>query len=116
MGCVMQKTSGTFLICRRISVRFYLSVVTRFPFLRLGLLAYQIRQGMWRAVQILCGLLAAVDIKKGTDDLFLLGAGQLNYSVHLGSGEVRLLELLYDPQMRTRWLQFATIKAEAVGC
>ena len=116
MGCVMQKTSGNFLICRRISVRFGLSVETRFPFLRLGLLAYQIRQGMWRALQILCGLLPAVDIKKRTNDLSLLAVGQFNYPVHLGSGEVRLRELLCDPQMQTRWLKFATIKAEAVGC
>ena len=116
MGWVMQKTSGTFLICRRIPISFCFCVETHVPFLRLGLLASQIRQDMWKAMQNPRGFLSAVKIKKGTDDLYVLVGGQLNCPVHLGSVEMRLREPLNYPQMRTWWLQFAAIKAEAVGC
>ena len=67
-------------------------------------------------MQNLCRFLPAIEIKKGTDYLSVLAGGQLNYPLHLGPVEVRLRQLLHDLQMRTRRLQFSTIKAEVVGC
>ena len=116
MGWGMQKISGAFLICHYISVRFDLSVETHFLYLRFRLLASQIREDMWKAIQNLCGFLPAIEIKKGTDDLSVLAGGRLNCPVHITLVEVRLRKLLHDPQMRTRSLQFSTIKVEVVGC
>ena len=67
-------------------------------------------------MQNLRGFLPTIEIKRGTGDLSFLAGGQLTCPVHLGPVEVRLLELLHDPQMRTRSLQFSTIKAEVLGC
>ena len=71
---------------------------------------------MWKVLQNLRGFLPTFEIKKGTGDLSFLAGGQLTCPVHLGPVEVRLPELLHDPQMRTRSLQFSTIKAEVLGC
>ena len=116
MGWVMRKTSGMFLVRLRILVRFDLCVEARFPYVGMRLLSRQIRQGMWREFQNQRGFLPVFEIKKGSGDLPLLVGGQLNCFVHLGSAEVRLRELLHELQMRTRWLQFAAIKAELVRC
>lgn len=116
MGSVMQKISGLFLICHCIPVRFDLSGEMHFLFLRSRLLASQIQQDMWKAVQDLRGFLPVIEIKKGTDDLSVLAGGQLNYPLHLGLVEVRLRQPFHDPQMRTRWLKFSTKKAKVLGC
>ena len=96
MGWVMQKTLFTFLICRRTPVRFGFCVEMRFPFFGMGLLARQILQGRWRALQNLRGFLPAFEIKKGTYHLSLWAGGQLNYLMRLVSAKVRLRELLHE--------------------
>ena len=116
MGWVMQKTLFTFLICRRTPVRFGFCVEMRFPFFGMGLLARQILQGRWRALQNLRGFLPAFEINKRTDQLSLWAGEQFNYLVHLGSARVRLHELLPACQMRTPWLQLGVNKAEVLRC
>ncbi len=116
MGWVTQKTSETVLISRRAPVRFDVCVKARFPFTKMGRLAYQIRQDMWSTMQILRGFLPATEISKITFDLSVRAGWQLTCPVHLGHAEECLCELLHDPQMRSRWFRFAVIEAEVVRC
>ena len=105
-----------FLICQRIPVRFGPCAETRFPFLRMCVLARQIRQGMWRASQNPRGFFCAFEIKEVADHLPLWVEVQLNYYEHLAPIKLLLRGLLHKPQMRTPRLQFGVIKAEVLRC
>ena len=116
MGWIIQKTSEGVLVCRRLPARFDLSVEAYFPLCRMGRLAHQIRQDMWRALQNLRGFMPIVEVTRARDHLIVRAEGQLNCVAHIAFANERLCALLTDQDLRARWLRFAALKAEKKAC
>ena len=106
MGWITQKTSERVLVCRRLPARFDLSVEAYFPLCRMGRLAHQIRQDMWRAMQRVRGFSPVVEIRSFEEEVHVRAGGRVLGAVSPATGP-RIADILEDTANRARWLRFA---------
>lgn len=99
----------SYVLARRLPVRFDVAASTRLPLMRRDRLARQIRQDVWRALQSVRGFSPAVKIVTEGADLVVTAGGAVQArSFPRQMMEDRLTDLLHDPDRRERWRRWAS--------
>ena len=94
-------------VARRLPVRFDLSVKTLLPEAsRLGI-AQQVRQDLWRALQMLRGFSPVVQVARTQHGLEVTAGGQVDGAFPQKKAEALIAALLNDPGNRARWISWA---------
>ena len=113
MNWFHKQLGDTYFIAKRFPLSFGLLAETNFPVFRPKILAWQIRQDMWRLLQNLRGFLPAVEVRVNVFCMHVRAGGQLTCSVHVQSAQINLQNMLDDPVYRKRWKDYATLRRGA---
>ncbi|MGV6811655.1 MAG: hypothetical protein ACWA47_05375 [Brevirhabdus sp.] len=103
---------GALVVTRRLPVRFDISAATDFPPARMGRLAHQVRQDLWRALRDIRGFSPVVLVEEVGDRLCLTAGGRLDCRASRSKARARVADLLADPKLRARWLANAQMREE----
>ncbi len=99
------RAAGSYTLARQWPPRFDVSADARFPAVRRGRLARQIRQDLWRALKGLRGFSPVIQIAAAEDGLTVTAGGRLPTNVP--GVETQIRDLLQDPAHRARWIAWA---------
>ena len=95
-------------LARHLPVRFDVFAVSEFPVCDAGRLAQQVRQDMWRALQRVRGFSPVVRVEPLDTGLRITAGGRVPLASKSASVVQRLDDLLSNPQLRARWLRWAS--------
>lgn len=95
-------------LARHLPARFDVSAVSLFPLCHAGRLAQQVRQDMWRALQRVRGFSPVVRVERLDTGLRVTAGGRVPPASKSASVVQRLDDLLANPQVRARWLRWAS--------
>ncbi|WP_272009399.1 hypothetical protein [Roseovarius sp. ZX-A-9] len=103
----MLRGEGALTLSRRLPVRFDLAVSTQLPEARMGRIAHQVRQDIWRALRGLRGFAPAVRVERTPAGLNVTAGGQVACRFPRAEAEARLHAVLENAGNRARWLRCA---------
>ncbi|MGR3493898.1 hypothetical protein [Citreimonas sp.] len=106
-GWYLHRDGGRTVLARHWPPRFDVAAGTEFPPLRAVRLAHQVRQDVWRAFQRLRGFSPVVQVDATDTGLSLIAGGRTSTPVP-PAVQARLVALLNDPRLRTRWIACAS--------
>ncbi|WP_136440995.1 hypothetical protein [Pacificoceanicola onchidii] len=102
------RDGSDYTLSRHWPARFDVSASARFPALRRGRLARQIRQDLWREFKHLRGFSPVIHIAATEDGFCVTAGGQFMAKGRVPQGAVSRIEtLLDDPARRARWIAWA---------
>lgn len=105
-GWHIHRTEACYTLARQWPPHFDISATARFPKLRRGRLAQQIRQDMWRALRNLRGFSPVVEVCDLGSELEVTAGGRLPKPIPSSTTDA-LSALLTDPFRRARWIDWA---------
>ncbi len=101
----MHRTETALTLSRRLPVRWDLAVQAHVPKVRMGRLAHQIRQDMWRSLRDIRGFCPAVRVEEDGPHLRIIAGGRVEARPFpKAKAETQLAELLANPAHVRRWL------------
>lgn len=104
---IVKDGQGGVTVSRKLPARFDFAVEATVPACNAVLLAQQVRQDMWRALQGLRGFLPVVEIVKDGNQCRIRAGGSVNGPLPLVHVQGLLLQILHDPARRARWIMHA---------
>ena len=104
-GWLEARDVDSYTLARQWPPRFDVAASARFPSVRRGRLARQIRQDLWRALKGLRGFSPVIQIAAAETGLTVTAGGRLPAKVP--GVEASIHDLLQDPARRARWITWA---------
>lgn len=101
-------------VARRLPARFDIVAETRFPPLRRGRLAHQIRQDLWRALRAQRGFLPVVEVTATGQGCHVRAGGQLCGAPNRKLNGI-IESLLGNSELRQRWMAHAALPRATLG-
>ena len=109
----MDRDEDRLTLSRRRGARMDVCSEARFPDVSRGRLATQIRQDLWRELQVLRGFSPVIEILRSEGGLTVRAGGQLESVAPKAEIERKIADLLADTEKRERWVRFAAHKRVA---
>ncbi|OSP53832.1 hypothetical protein [Pseudoruegeria sp. SK021] len=104
-------------LARHLPARFDLSAETRFPALRKGALAHEVRKDLWRLLRQIRGFSPVVRVVEDDAGMTLWAGGavfgRMPPKVQV---EAQIASLLASPEHRIRWIRHARIQKGPKSC
>ena len=104
----IQRDAESVTVTRYLPARFDIVVETRFPPLRKGCLAQQIRQDLWRRLRAVRGFSPVVEVRDAGGELHVRAGGRMDCNFPRGLTPA-IEEFLAQPDLRQRWIAHATL-------
>ena len=107
-GFHIQRDADSVTVARHLPARFDIVAETRFPPLRKGRLAQQIRQDLWRRLSDVRGFSPVVEVRDAGGELHVRAGGRMDCNFPRGL-TLAIEEFLAQPDLRQRWMTHARL-------